>query len=465
MAHLLGEEYPAFAASLAESPMVGLRVNTLKIASENLRRRLPLPLSPVEWCSAGFSCASTPEPAPKIGGGEITSPGKHPYHAAGLYYLQEPSAMAVAELLEPRAGERVLDVSAAPGGKTTHLAALMQNAGLLIANEIHPRRVWDLAENLERCSVRNAAILNETPERLGKFFEHFFDKVLVDAPCSGEGMFRKSEGARAEWSPRLVEGCALRQASILEACATMVRPGGKLAYSTCTFNPHENEATLARFLHAHPDFEPLETRRCAEFAEGQPQWAGNDAPLSLRRAVRLWPHRLAGEGHFVAILERAQETRGEEVVSDHLSRHTKAVPKPLLQQYRNFCHEALNWFPGEENLALVGMYLYALPDGLPDLSGLRVIHPGWWLGSFKKARFEPSHALAMGLESASARRVINLEMGSTDVMKFLRGESLLSSGEEGWLLVTVDSHPLGWGKRVDGVVKNFYPKGLRPKGL
>jgi NOL1/NOP2/fmu family ribosome biogenesis protein len=149
------------------------------------------------------------------------------------------------------------------------------------------------------------------------------------------------------------------------------------------------------------------------------------------------------------------------VVSDHLSRHTKAVPKPLLQQYRNFCHEALNWFPGEENLALVGMYLYALPDGLPDLGGLRVIHPGWWLGSFKKARFEPSHALAMGLESASVRRVINLEMGRTEVMKFLRGESLLSSGEEGWLLVTVDSHPLGWGKRVEGVVKNFYPKGLR----
>ena len=218
-------------------------------------------------------------------------PGKHPYHAAGLYYLQDPSAMAVAELLDPQPGERVLDLAAAPGGKATHIAAKMQGQGLLVANEIHPKRAWELAGNLERWGAINVAITNETPERLAERFEDFFDRVLVDAPCSGEGMLRKGEAARVEWAPELVHGCALRQTTILEQAARLVRPGGRLVYSTCTFNPEENEGTVARFLDTHPEFELIEPSRRPGFFTRQARLArrrgsGQALPLPRARGTR-----------------------------------------------------------------------------------------------------------------------------------------------------------------------------------
>ena len=234
MARLLRDEYPAFLASYDKLPSVGLRVNTLKIAPEVFRQIAPFKLAPLPWCAAGFTIA-----------GEDKEPGKHPYHAAGLYYLQDPSAMAVAELLDPQPGERVLDLASAPGGKATHIAAKMQGQGLLVANEIHSKRAWELAGNLERWGAANVAITNETPERLAERFEDFFDRVLVDAPCSGEGMLRKSEAARVEWAPELVRGCALRQTAILDHAARLVRPGGRLAYSTCR-NPRRAHGSWGR---------------------------------------------------------------------------------------------------------------------------------------------------------------------------------------------------------------------------
>jgi 16S rRNA C967 or C1407 C5-methylase (RsmB/RsmF family) len=235
MQKLLGSEYAAFLASYQQTPVTGLRLNTLKLSKAAWETLTPYPLSPVPWCPAGSVIA------PTISGPYPIPPGKHPYHAAGLYYLQDPSAMGAAELLAPQPGERVLDLAAAPGGKTTHLAALMADEGILVANEIHPQRTWDLAENLERCGVRHAAILNEPPARLAEHFGPFFDRVLLDAPCSGEGMFRKNPIARQEWKPGLVASCALRQAEILAHAASLVRPGGWLAYTTCTFAPEENE--------------------------------------------------------------------------------------------------------------------------------------------------------------------------------------------------------------------------------
>ena len=243
MERLLGGEYPAFLASYAERPSVGLRVNTLKTTPEVFHQIAPFELAPVPWCAAGFTIV-----------GDDIEAGKHPFHAAGLYYLQDPSAMAVAELLDPQPGERVLDLASAPGGKATHIAAQMQGQGLLVANEIHPKRAWELASNLERWGAANVTITNETPERLAERFEGFFDRVLVDAPCSGEGMMRKGEAARVEWASELIHGCALRQSGILEHAARLVQPGGRLVYSTCTFNPEENEGTVARFLAAHPEF-------------------------------------------------------------------------------------------------------------------------------------------------------------------------------------------------------------------
>jgi len=468
MERLLGGGYPAFLASYAEAPSVGLRVNTLKITPEAFRQIAPFDLTPTPWCEAGFTLHKG-----------AVEPGKHPYHAAGLYYLQDPSAMAAAELLDPRPGERVLDLASAPGGKATHIAAKMQGQGLLVTNEIHPKRAWELAGNLERWGATNVAITHETPERLVDRLEGFFDRVLVDAPCSGEGMMRKGEAARVEWAPELVRGCALRQTAILEQAARLVRPGGLLVYSTCTFNPEENEGTVARFLDAYPEFELIEPSRRPGFSPGRPNWldarvgaglapaqgAGHpqgDAPTSSRanltRTVRLWPHLAPGEGHFVAVLRRHD---AEAVTATPRSWRPDRLPRSVEAAYLAFCAEHLATIPANERPALIGSYLYALPAALPDLTGLRFLHPGWWLGTIMKDRFEPSHALALALPPESARRSVSLAPDDPALAAYLRGEGFRSAGEAGWVLVCVDGYPLGWGKRVAGILKSHYPRGLR----
>jgi NOL1/NOP2/sun family putative RNA methylase len=462
MARLLGDEYGSFVASFGAPPGAGLRVNSLKVSTEQFRQISPFPLEPLPWAPDAFLMrGETDDPgwgAPETP--NTLGPGRHPHHAAGLYYLQDPSAMVVAEMLDPQPGERVLDLAAAPGGKATQIAGLMRNEGLLVANEIHGQRVWDLAENLERWGARNAVITLESPDRLADRFAGFFDRVLLDAPCSGEGMFRRSAAARREWSPELVLGCALRQSHILGHAARMVRPGGRLVYSTCTFAPEENEGALSQFLRSRPDFILLEPERHPGFGPGRPDWAPTDAVgTDLRHAVRLWPHTGPGDGHFVAMLQRAAGS-----VDRSAGRwRPERVPKPSLQFYRVFCEETLARLPGTDRLALVGAYLYAVPPDAPDLAGLRFIHPGWWLGTIKKARFEPSHALALGLSLAEVRpdRVVNLPSDGKEVHTYLRGESLTIPGPAGWTLVAVDGFPLGWGKRVAGVVKSRYPKGLR----
>lgn len=518
MAGLLGAEYGAFLASYDAPASVGLRVNTLKISVEAFCALAPFDLTPVPWCPAGCVVKTSPPTPPLRGEGRRSppslagkgvgglGPGKHPYHAAGLYYLQDLSAMAVAELLDPQPGERVLDLAAAPGGKATHIASLMRGEGLLIANEIHPQRAWELAGNLERWGARNVAVTNETPERLAERFPGFFDRVLVDAPCSGEGMLRKGEAARREWAPALVRGCALRQTGILAHAALLVRPGGRLVYSTCTFNPEENEGTVARFLTDHPDFALVEPPRQPGFSPGRPEWIGAGADLasgprtadlgagleasaglvvparnrlkprlqpvpsaassatdvlqmsSLSRAVRLWPHLAPGEGHFIAVLERAADGPADPPIKPGMP---ASPPRAAAAAYRTFCADHLAAAPAAERLALIGSYLYALPAALPDLTGLRCLHPGWWLGTIKKDRFEPSHALALGLRPEDARRVLALPADAPELAAYLRGELFRSPGEDGWTLVCVDGHPLGWGKRVKGAIKSHYPRGLR----
>jgi NOL1/NOP2/fmu family ribosome biogenesis protein len=330
----------------------------------------------------------------------------------------------------------------------------------------HPRRVWELAENLERWGARNAVITNESPERLADHFGAWFDRVLLDAPCSGEGMFRKTLAARLEWSPELVRSCAVRQTAILESAVRLVRQGGWLAYSTCTFAPEENEATIARLLEAHPDFELFPGPDGLAFAPGRPDWlpdglAAQPGARDLALAARLWPNRLHGEGHFVARLRRIEGP----AVSVRAARRPAALPRPVRQQWEDFAKANLAWaspFPdGEQNLVLQGSYLYRQPAGLPELGNLKVIHPGWWLGTVKKNRFEPAHALGMGLKPEEARRVCSLSSQGVEALAYLRGETQDSPGEDGWVLVAVDGYPLGWGKRVQGRIKNAYPRGLR----
>ncbi|MEW6092774.1 MAG: RsmF rRNA methyltransferase first C-terminal domain-containing protein, partial [Chloroflexota bacterium] len=455
MSRLLGEEYPAFAAALEGEPVSGLRVNTLKLSADEFQALTPFPLGErVPWEPSAFYIL----PAP-------LSPGLHPYHLAGLYYLQDPSAMAAASLLDPRPGDRVLDLAAAPGGKTTHLAALMQGGGLLVANEIKDKRLGHLAMNVERWGAGSVVVANETPERLADHFGAYFDRVLVDAPCSGEGMFRKDMGARLDWSPEMVAGCAVRQGNILRVAAKLVRPGGCLLYSTCTFAPEENEGVIAQFLDDHPDFEVETLLRLPGFMPGKPEWAREKnikqkIKESLSGAVRLFPHRVAGEGHFVCKLKRI----GEGELRREREGRLPEMNRPQAGLWQDFAGEVLAVDWPADRLRVRGERLYFIPEEMPDFGSLRLVHPGVWLGNFKKDRFEPAHPLALFLKRGQARNALDLQSGEAGrhhppLQAYLRGETLPSAGPPGWTLVTVDGWPLGWGKRVQGVMKNHYPRG------
>lgn len=454
MQALLGAEFPAFAAVYDRPTTHGLRVNTLKLTPAQFEAISPFPLEPLPWSPAGFVVS------------EEQRPGKHPYHAAGLYYLQDAHAQAVGEILAAQPGERVLDLAASPGGKTTHLASRMQNRGVLVANEIKTKRIGHLAANLERWGVRNAAITNETPERLAEFFGPFFDRVLVDAPCSGEGMFRKDPASRADWSEEAVAGCAVRQTAILHYAARLVRPGGRLCYSTCTFAPEEDEEVIEDFLQEHPEFE-----------EEACPISGDPLAREGRPGIRLWPHTSPGEGHFVALLRKTGT--GIPATDDRRPPpDERRLPNAVRQLYEAFCREVLGEIPAIERLVQAGSRLYQLPEGLPSLDGLRLLHPGWWLGEIKtdrsghSDRFEPAHTLALAGPWPRAR-TLALPPEDPALAGYLRGNTLRSSGEEGWLLVSVTPStgeaeplgagpfPLGWGKRVQDIVKNHYPRGLQ----
>jgi NOL1/NOP2/fmu family ribosome biogenesis protein len=315
--------------------------------------------------------------------------------------------------------------------------------------------VWELAENLERWGSPNVAILNETPSRLAQALEGVFDKVLLDAPCSGEGMFRKSDSARMDWSLQHIESCALRQSAILDEAARLVRPGGRLAYSTCTFAPEENEAVIARFLQAHPQFSLEKTPLLPGASPGRPEWVQAELP-SLEQTLRFWPHHGAGEGHFIALLQRAGDA-SPRMQPIHKSGNTASGEARRL--FRRFGQESLELEFDESCLSQRGSYLYWIHSRLPAMGSLKTIHPGLWLGVIKTGRFEPAHALAMALSRGQAKRQASLQ--PDEVRAYLRGEVLSDAGDDGWTLVTVDGFSLGWAKRVRGMLKNYYPKGLR----
>ncbi len=439
MQQLLGSEFGAFLAAFDQESSFGLRVNTLKTTAAELQQLAPWALAPISWCPSGFYYDAADQP------------GKHAWHAAGLYYLQDPSAMGVGEVAAPKPGERVLDLCAAPGGKATHLAALMQDTGLLVANEVHPTRAKVLAENLERWGSKNTIITSAKPVELAGRFGSWFDCIVVDAPCSGEGMFRKDEVARQQWSEAAVQACATTQGNILQAAYEMLAPSGRLVYSTCTFSPEENEGSVRRLLERYPSLELVS-------AHLHPSWQpgfhrGADDPLRL--AARLWPHRLRGEGHFLAVLRKASNTQ----VSTRLALETDTYKKADVE-LEAFATETLTALPAGPYLRF-GSHLYqALPD-TPALQGLRVLRPGWHLGEVRKGRLLPSHALALGLKQRQAQRCHHLSSTSPEVASYLAGHTLSTDLPNGWALVCVDGFPLGWGKVTAGVLKNHYPKGLR----
>lgn len=365
--------------------------------------------------------------------------------------------MSAAELLAPRPGETVLDLAAAPGGKTTHIASLMGRQGLLVSNEIHPERAKILAENVERSGIMNALVTSAAPGELASRFPEAFDRIMLDAPCSGEGMFRKDPDAINEWSPEHVELCASRQWDIVQDAYTMLKPGGRLVYSTCTFNTKENEELISRLTANYPDLELLAVKR-------------------------LWPHREKGEGHFVALLAKGADLCPDNAsfsAQDSTRRRGRAgkgrtggqAEASAQAAFRQFLEWAAAEVPGfrpEGVPVLFGDSLYLLPASFGDsfspelLKGLRIPRAGLHLAHLKKNRIEPAHALAMALRPEQAARVFSLNSDSPEARSWLRGESLAVPDDlRGWTLVTVDGLPLGWGKASAGQLKNHYPKGLR----
>ena len=418
MQQQLGDEYPAFLESLERPRAVALRFDPQKPMPS-----LPFVKEPVPWEPMGYYY----DPQAR--------PGLHPYHEAGVYYLQEASAMSAVALLDPQPGETVCDLCAAPGGKSTQIAGRMKGQGLLLCNEYSPARAKILSRNIERMGVANAIVTNEKTGNLAQRLPGFFDRVLVDAPCSGEGMFRKEEAAVTDWSQETVEMCAARQAEILDNAAVLLKPGGRLVYSTCTFAPEEDEQAVAAFLERHPEFVPEEVE--APWFTPGPQGS-----------YRMWPHRLLGEGHFGAVLRKLE---GEE--PEIPPEKAAALPKA----WDSFAREVGVRLP--EGIPLTfGKHLYWAPPGTPALRGLRVLRAGLELGELKKDRLEPAHALALwGRDFAN---ILPLSSQGPEIEKYLHGE-VLPGSFRGWCLVTVDGYSIGWGKGDGNQVKNHYPKGLR----
>ncbi len=430
----LGNEYDDYLQSLDRPRAVALRFNPLKTVDFPA---LPFVEECVPWARYGHYY--TPD----------ARPGLHVWHEAGLYYLQEASAMAPVTLLAPQPGEIVLDLCAAPGGKTTQIAALMGGDGLLVCNEINPKRAKILSRNIERMAVPNALVLNHHPKELERHFSGCFDKVLVDAPCSGEGMFRKEEAAITDWSEETVTMCAERQAQILDTAAKLLRPGGRLVYSTCTFAPAEDEGAVSAFLRNHPDF-AIEQVDAPALSPGQPGFVRHPAP-GIEHTFRLWPHHQKSEGHYAAVLRKL------DLLGDGVSTLSPSAPGKLPKEWTDFAKAMDIRLPAGKP-ALFGSTLWWLPENAPELRSLKVLRPGLELGEVKKGRFEPAHALGLWLKDCAS--VQDYAPDSAEMAAYLHGE-VVPSDKKGWTLVTAGGLSIGWGKGDGKVLKNHYPKGLR----
>ena len=395
MRTLLQDDYDSYAACLEQPMHHGIRINTMKISVEEFLKINPFHLRPVPWCENGFYYDET-----------LDKPSKHPYYFAGLYYIQEPSAMTPAHVLPVEAGDRVLDICAAPGGKSTELAAKLHGTGLLVSNDISASRAKALLKNLEVFGTENALIISEAPYKLAERFHEYFDKILIDAPCSGEGMFRKSVSMITAWENNGNQLFADLQRSILDQVVTMLKPGGMLLYSTCTFAPLENEQSIEYLLSLDDRLELVDFHPYEGFDHGHPEW-GNT---------------------------------GNETLT----------------------HTTHEFHP--ERFEISGDKLYYIPESFPTVRGLRILRCGLYVGEIKKNRFEPSKSLEMALTKDEFDNCLDLSADDTKVIKYLKGETIDfddTSVKNGYVLVCVDGYPLGFGKANQGVLKNKYLPGWR----
>lgn len=430
-------EFDEFISSLNEDRVTGLRLNSLKVDLPTWNKISPFETQPVPWSGRGFYLE------------DDSRPGIHPYYHAGLYYIQEPSAMFPAEVLNAKPGDRVLDLCAAPGGKTVALAAGMKNQGFLLSNDINPKRIKALVKNIELCGITNTVVSNETPARLSMVYKEFFNKILLDVPCSGEGMFRKDPDAVKSWSKYKSEELRGIQREIFDQAYQMLSPGGTLVYSTCTFNPEENEQNIAHFLKTYPDLYLIDIPKNFGIEPGRPDWA--DGNMELLKTARLWPHRVKGEGHFVALLGRL----GESTLRDSNSKSDDP-----LKSFREFCDRMLLNCP-HGVFHINGSHVNILPAGFEYTGKLKLVKTGLYAGEEVYGKFEPSQAFAMALDWNNVIRKKGFALDDPALIRYLKGETLIFEGEKGYILLGVETFPLGWGKINNNQLKNLYPKGWR----
>lgn len=466
MKNLLGDEYEEYLQCYSKPHFGGLRVNTLKLSLEEFEKICPFSIKRIPWVTNGYYYDTEEQPA------------KHPYYYSGMYYIQEPSAMTPASLLPVNKGDKVLDICAAPGGKSTELGTKLCGEGLLVSNDISNSRAKALLKNIELFGIRNSLILSEAPDKLLQYFPEYFDKILIDAPCSGEGMFRKSSSMIKNWEQYGVEYYNILQKEIIIIAAKMLKPGGYMLYSTCTFSPEENEGTISYLMEQFPEFHVVNSLPDAQtqkelglsyegFDFGKPQWV-EGGKEELKNCLRLWPHKINGEGHFITLLHK-EYNRSNKAKEDNIRNTDFTVGSTAEKNKINLTQEAwdfintLNFQVKPEQLELRDDKVYLMPEGLPSLKGLRILRQGLLLGEIKKNRFEPSQALANALTKADYNKIIHFKAEDPNVIRYLKCESIEPQGtyEDGWYLICIEDFPLGWLKITKNNCKNKYFPGWR----
>lgn len=446
MRDLLGEEeFSAYLKSFDEERLYGLRVNTAKVTPEAFPELVSWDLKPVPWIPNGFYYEGTERPA------------KDPYYYAGLYYLQEPSAMTPAMLLPVEPGDRVLDLCGAPGGKSTELGVRLAGKGVLISNDISNSRAKALLKNLELWGISNICVTSETPDKLADVFGPWFDKILIDAPCSGEGMFRKDDDMVKSYEERGPEYYSEIQKEITDQAVRMLAPGGLLLYSTCTFSRCEDEEIICHILENHQEMELIRL----------PLFEGASGGIGLDGCIRLFPHKIKGEGHFISLLrkngggaERTAAGSRERSRTEPQGKKAPALPTELT----DFLALMKREFDGSR-IIIKNDSVYYLPENFVPAKELRYLRTGLLLGELKNKRFEPGQALAMTLHAEEFRQTISWKKEDDRVIRYLKGETISLTPEEGpvkgWCLVCVDGYPLGFAKGTGMALKNKYYPGWR----
>ncbi len=449
MIGLLGDEMASYEACFDEKRLYGLRTNRLKLSAKEFRQISPYSTEPVPWIDNGAYYEGDLRPA------------KHPFYYAGLYYLQEPSAMTPANRIEINPGERVLDICAAPGGKSTELGAKLGGSGVLFTNDISNSRAQALLKNVELFGIGNAVVMSEAPYKIANKLPEFFDKILIDAPCSGEGMFRKDPAVMRAWTEKSNDTYSALQREIIDACVRMLKPGGEILYSTCTFSPKENEESVSYLLDNYPEFTLIDITPYEGFSEGLTEYGNKNA--DLKKCVRIWPQRMKGEGHFMAYFKKSGEACEDALASFTRDMSIKELKKQM-ELFAFLKHIDREFDIDRINVRPNGSVTY-LPEDLPDLSSLRLMRTGLLLGEIKKNRFEPSQALAMNLKMDEFDNAVSLSVDDPRVIKYLKGETIeIDDGHgcyDGYCLMCVDGFPLGWGKLSGNTLKNKYLSGWR----